>query len=72
MTLLSSSRPRSAPFISGGHFKTLKRFGMKLNHEKCAFGVSIDKFFGFMINERGIEACLEKVKAVLDMLSPKL
>ena len=44
---------------------------MKLNPEKCAFGVTSGKFLGFMVHQRGIEANPDKVKAVLEMESPK-
>ena len=37
-------------------FKILQEYGMKLNPLKCAFGVSSDKFLGFMVTQRGIEA----------------
>ena len=30
-------------------FKTLHKYQMKLNPSKCAFGVSSDKFLGFMV-----------------------
>ena len=30
-------------------FKILKHFNMKLNLSKCAFGVSFEKFLGFMV-----------------------
>ena len=43
---------------------------MKLNPAKCAFGVSARKFLGFIVNNRGIEATPDKIKAVLDMPSP--
>ena len=43
---------------------------MKLNLAKCAFGVSAGKFLGFIVNNRGIEANPDKIKAVLDMLPP--
>ena len=43
---------------------------MKLNPTKCAFGVSAGKFLGFIVNNRGIEANPDKIKAVLDMTSP--
>ena len=43
---------------------------MKLNPAKCTFGVSARKFLGFIVNHRGIEVNLEKVKVVLDMPSP--
>ena len=43
---------------------------MKLNPAKCAFGVSAGKFLGFIVNNRGIEANPDKIKAVLVMLPP--
>ena len=43
---------------------------MKLNPTKCAFGVSAGKFLGFIVNNRGIEANPDKIKAVLDMPPP--
>ena len=41
-------------------FAVLKRYRMKLNPLKCAFGVASEKFLGFMVNHRGIEANPEK------------
>lgn len=51
--------------------KTLRQYGMKLNPMKGAFGVSSEKFLGFMVSNRGIEANPEKIQVVLDMQSPK-
>ena len=53
-------------------FDTLKQYSMKLNPAKCTFGVSSRKFLGFMISQRGIEANPEKVRAILEMSSPKM
>ena len=52
-------------------FATLKQYQMKLNPSKCAFGVASGKFLGFMVSKRGIETNPEKVRAILDMASPK-
>ena len=52
-------------------FDTLRRHQMKLNPNKCAFGVSSGKFLGFMVSQRGIEANLDKIQATLDMEPPK-
>ena len=52
-------------------FDTLRQYNMKLNPAKCAFGVSFGKFLSFMVSQRGIEANLEKVKAILEMSSLK-
>ena len=43
---------------------------MKLNPTKSAFGVSAEKFLGFIVNGRGIEANPDKIKVVLDMQPP--
>ena len=48
-------------------FNTLMRYNMKLNPSKCAFGVALGKFLGFMVSHRGIEANPEKIKSILDM-----
>ena len=44
---------------------------MKLNPSKCVFGVASGKFLGFMVSQRGIEANLEKVQAIINMVSPR-
>ena len=43
---------------------------MKLNPLECSFGVGSGKFLGFIVNSRGIEANLEKIKALIEMKSP--
>ena len=48
-------------------FLVLKNYNMKLNPTKCAFGVSVGKFLGFIVNNRGIEANPNKIKALLDI-----
>ena len=52
-------------------FATLKQYQMKLNPGKCVFGVASGKFLRFMVSQRGIEANLEKVQAIIDMASPR-
>ena len=51
-------------------FQILKKYNMKLNPTKCAFGVSAGKFLGFIVNNRGIKENPDKIKAVLDMPPP--
>lgn len=51
-------------------FDTLDRYDMKLNPAKCVFGVSLGKFLGFMVSERGIEANPEKIEVVLRFRAP--
>jgi dsDNA-binding SOS-regulon protein len=52
-------------------FETLRKYQMKLNPSKCAFGVYSSKFLGFMVSQRGIEANPDKIKAILEMQPPK-
>ncbi|CAL9011198.1 unnamed protein product [Prunus brigantina] len=52
-------------------FGILKNYRMRLNPTKCAFGVSSGKFLGFIISQRGIEANFKKIKAIIDMETPK-
>ena len=52
-------------------FATLRKYKMKLNPSKCAFGVASGKFLGFMVSQRGIEANLEKVQAIFNMALSK-
>ena len=46
-------------------FDLLQEYGMKLNPLKCAFGVSVGKFLGFMVTQRGIEANPAQLKSIL-------
>ncbi|KAM2753452.1 hypothetical protein EV2_002368 [Malus domestica] len=48
-------------------FTILNRYQMRLNPNKCAFGIGSSKFLGFMISQRGIEANPKKIKAIIDM-----
>ncbi|XP_072077923.1 uncharacterized protein [Arachis hypogaea] len=52
-------------------FGQLRQYNMRLNPEKCAFGVQSGKFLGFMLTSQGIEANPEKCRAILDMTSPQ-
>lgn len=52
-------------------FDTLRKYRMKLNPAKCAFGVASGKFLGFMITHRGIEANPNKIQALASMESPR-
>ncbi|XP_074296940.1 uncharacterized protein LOC141627605 [Silene latifolia] len=44
---------------------------MKLNPSKYTFGVSSGKFLGYIVTQRGIEASIEQIKAVLQLESPE-
>ena len=48
-------------------FERMRRYGLKMNPLKCAFGVSVGKFLGFISHDKGIEVDpkrIEKIKKV--------
>jgi hypothetical protein len=48
-------------------FERMRRYRLKMNLLKCAFGVSAAKFLGFIIHDKGIEIDpkqIEKIKGV--------
>jgi len=51
-------------------FTTIAKYRLKLNPEKCVFGVEAGKFLGFLLTKRGIEANFEKCAAIIAMRSP--
>ena len=53
------------------NFDTLHSYNMKLNPNKCAFGVMVGKFLGFMVSQRGIEVNLDKIQAKMELTPPK-
>ncbi|RDX75801.1 Retrovirus-related Pol polyprotein from transposon 17.6, partial [Mucuna pruriens] len=52
-------------------FKRLRKYRLRINLAKCTFGVKIGKLLGFIVNQRGIEVDLDKVKAIRNMSPPK-
>ena len=51
-------------------FATISKYRLKLNPEKCVFGVEAGKFLGFILTERGIEVNPDKCAAITAMRSP--
>ena len=53
-------------------FNTLCSYNIKLNLGKCAFGVTVGKFLGFMVSQSGIEVNPDKIRAIIEMALPKM
>jgi hypothetical protein len=51
-------------------FANLKAANLKLNPEKCIFGIHKRKFFGCLVSTKGIEANPDKIKALIEMQDP--
>jgi len=50
-------------------FTTIAKYRLKLNPDKCVFGVEAGNFLSFLLTERGIEVTPEKCAAILAMRS---
>lgn len=52
-------------------FTRLRKYNLKLNPAKCAFGVPSGKILGFVVSRRGIELDPSKIKAIQELPPPK-
>ena len=52
-------------------FERLRKYQLRLNPEKCTFGVISGKLLGFVVSRKGIEVDPDKVKAIVDMPPPQ-
>ena len=52
-------------------FANLRTYQIKLNPEKCVFGVPVGKLLGFHVSERGIECNPEKIAVIEQMQQPR-
>ena len=62
-----------------GYFKTLRRvfercrqYKLHMNPLKCAFGVAVGKFLGFLVHQQGIDVDLMKAKVIATMKPPTI
>ena len=56
-------------------FDTLRAYSMKLNPNKCVFGVIARKFLGFlgfMVSQRGMEVNPKKTRAIIELAPLKM
>ena len=52
-------------------FQHLRKYKLRLNPNKCTFGVRSGKLLGFIVSQKGIKVDPDKVKAIQEMPSPK-
>ena len=69
MLVKSKQRPDHVAHLQQT-FDLLREYGMKLNPLKCALEISVDRFLGFMVTQRGIEANHAQLKAILQSQAP--
>ena len=51
-------------------FVRCRKYRLKMNPMKCAFGVSASKFLGFKVHRGGISTDEEKIKVIQEMKAP--
>jgi len=47
-----------------------RKHGLKMNPNKCAFGVSAGQFLGFMVHQRGIKISRRSIDAINKVVAP--
>nr|AAK92596.1 Putative retroelement [Oryza sativa Japonica Group] len=52
-------------------FERTRKYNLKMNPTKCAFGVSAGQFLGFLVHERGIEVTQRSVNAIKKIQPPE-
>ena len=52
-------------------FDRLKKYKLRLNPNKCTYGVRSRKLLGFVVSGKGIEVNPAKVKAIQEMPAPR-
>ena len=53
-------------------FDNLRAYDIKLNPEKCVFGVPAGKLLGFIVSSRGIEANPTKIRALSQLATQQI
>ena len=52
-------------------FERMRKFKLKLNPAKCAFGVCARNFLGFLVHQRGFEIDTNKSRAITEAKPPR-
>ena len=69
MIIKSKEREGHIPALRA-FFDILQQYKMRLNPQKCVFGVAKGKLLGYIVREKDIEIDLTKVKATKEIPEP--
>ena len=69
MVVKSKQEPQHTEDLPGV-FEVLRQHKLRLNAEKCTFGVGAGKFLGYLISTRGIKANPDQIEAMNRLKSP--
>ena len=51
--------------------KRIREYRLRLNPQKCTFGVTAEKFLGFLVSDKGVEVDPSKIKTILEIPPPR-
>ncbi|XP_071909679.1 uncharacterized protein [Coffea arabica] len=69
--IIKSERTEDHLIDLGRLFERLRKYDLKLNPAKCAFGAPAGKLLGFIVSKKGIEIDPAKIKAIREMPVPR-
>ena len=49
----------------------IREYRLRLNPQKCTFGVTAEKFLGFLVSDKGVEVDPSKIKTILEIPPPR-
>jgi len=70
MIVKSSDEEQHVEYL-GKMFERLRKYKLRMNPNKCMFGVRSGKLLGFIVSQRGIEVDPDKVRAIQEMSAPQ-
>ncbi|GAU23956.1 hypothetical protein TSUD_183550 [Trifolium subterraneum] len=70
MIVKSGTEEKHVEYLSK-MFQMLRKYRLRLNPNKCTFGVRSGKLLGFIVSQKGIEVHPDKVRAIREMPAPR-
>jgi hypothetical protein len=69
--VVASKKKETYIFDLAETFVNMRKVRLKLNPEKCIFGITKGKVLGYLVSTKGIEANLDKIRALIQMQPPQ-
>ena len=70
MMFSSMVQPQKSMTHDAKVLETIRKVGLKLNNEKCKFGLPCVNFLGNLISKKGVTSHLEKKEAIEKLQQP--
>jgi hypothetical protein len=69
--VVASKKKETYIFDLAETFVNMRKVRLKLNPEKCIFGITKGKVLGYLVSTKGIEANLDKIRVLIQMQPPQ-